>query len=74
MACGMQLDMNYDWIRIVQQLPWRAWETLYAAMFPSNTGNVAKTCRMVLGAQILQTRLGYTDRELVGQLRQNPYY
>ena len=29
MACGMQLDMNNEWIRIAQQLPWKAWETLY---------------------------------------------
>ena len=74
MACGMQLDMNNEWIRIAQQLPWKVWESLYVAMFPSNTGNVAKPCRMVLGSQILQMRMGYTDRELVDQLRQNPYY
>ena len=74
MACGMQLDMNNEWVRIAQQLPWRAWETLYVAMFPSTTGNVAKPCRTVMGSLILQMRLGYTDRELVDQLRQNPYY
>ena len=74
MACGMQLDMNNEWIRVAQQLPWKAWEALYVAMFPSNTGNVAKPCRMVLGSLILQTRMGYTDRELMDQLRQNPYY
>ena len=74
MACGMQLDMNNEWIRIAQQLPWKAWEALYVAIFPSNTGNVAKPCRMVLGSLILQMRLGFTDRELVDQLRQNPYY
>jgi len=74
MACGMQLDMNNEWIHIAQKLPWRAWETLYVAMFPSNTGNVAKPCRMVLGALIIQTRLGFSDREFVAQLRQNPYY
>ena len=74
MACGMQLDMNNEWIHIAQKLPWRAWETLYVGMFPSNTGNVAKPCRMVLGALIIQTRLGFSDRELVDQLRQNPYY
>ena len=74
MACGMQLDMNNEWIHIAQQLPWRAWETLYVSMFPSNTVNVAKPCRMVLGSLILQTRMGFSDRELVDQLRQNPYY
>jgi len=36
MACGMQLDMNNEWIRIAQQLPWKAWEALYVAIFSSN--------------------------------------
>lgn len=29
---------------------------------------------MVLGAIIIQSRMGYTDRELVEQIQQNPYY
>ena len=62
MACGMQLDMNNEWIRIAQQLPWKAWEALYVAIFPSNTGNVAKPCRMVLGSLILQMRGGWALR------------
>lgn len=55
--------MNNEWVSIAQQLPWRSWETLYVAMFPSNTGNVAKPCRTVMGSLILQMRLGFTDRE-----------
>ena len=74
MSCGLQLDQNNEWISIAKMLPWRAWESLYSVMFPSNTGNVAKPCRMVLGSLILQTRMGFTDRELVDQLQQNPYY
>ena len=73
-TCGMQLDPNNEWIRISRQLPWRAWEAQYAIMFPSGTGNVAKPCRMVIGSMILQLRMGYKDRELVDQIRQNPYY
>ena len=42
-TCGLQLDPNNEWFRISRSLPWKAWETLYAAMFPSPTGNVAKT-------------------------------
>lgn len=73
-SCGLQLDPKNEWIQISKKLPWRAWETLYEAMFPSNTGNVAKPCRMVLGSLIIQMRMGFTDRELVDQIRQNPYY
>ena len=73
-TCGMQLDPNNEWIRISKNLPWRAWETLYSVMFPSPTGNVAKPCRMVMGSLIIQMRMGYTDRDLVEQILQNPYY
>ena len=73
-TCGMQLDPKNEWIQISKRLPWRAWETLYEAMFPSSTGNVAKPCRMVLGSLIIQLRMGYTDRDLVDQICQNPYY
>ena len=74
MSCGLQLDPNNEWILISKKLPWRAWETLYEGMFPSKTGNVAKPCRMVLGSLIIQLRMGLTDRDLVEQIRQNPYY
>ena len=73
-TCGMQLDPNNEWIRISRQLPWRAWESLYSLKFPADTGNVAKPCRMVMGSLIIQLRMGLTDRDLVEQLTQNPYY
>ena len=73
-SCGLQLDPDNEWIRVSKQLPWRAWESMYAIQFPSETGNVAKSCRMVMGSLIIQMRMGFTDRELVEQIRQNPYY
>lgn len=73
-TCGMQLDHANEWLRTAARLPWRAWEALYAVMFPAKIGNVAKPCRMVLGSLILQSRMGFTDRELVNQITQNPYY
>ena len=73
-TCGLQLDPDNEWIRISGKLPWRAWEALYSVMFPSETGNVAKPCRMVMGSLIIQQRMGFTDREFLNQLQQNPYY
>ena len=73
-TCGMQLDPDNEWIKISRLLPWKAWEPLYSALFPSDTGNVAKPCRMVVGSLIIQMRMGFTDRELVSQIQQNPYY
>ena len=59
---------------ILLQLLWWAWEAQYVLLFPSDTGNVAKPCRLAFGSLILQLRMGYKDRELVEQIRQNPYY
>lgn len=73
-TCGMQLDPKNEWVRIAKVLPWKAWEALYQVMFPSDTGNVAKPCRMVIGSMIIQLHMGFTDRGLVDQICQNPYY
>ena len=73
-SCGMQLDCENEWFKRASQLPWKAWEALYAALFPSAIGNVAKPCRMVLGSLIIQLRMGFSDRDLVRQIQENPYY
>ena len=73
-SCGMQLDLTNDWVRNANRLPWEAWESLYAALFSANNGNVAKPCRMALGSLIIQMRMGFSDRDLVKQIIENPYY
>ena len=70
----MALDTENEWIKNANRLPWKAWEAPYAAMFTGTNGTVAKPCRMVLGSFIIQLRLGFSDRELVKQLQENPYY
>ena len=73
-SCGMQLDCNNEWIRDANRLPWKVWESQYSAIFSTTTGNVAKPSRMVIGSLIIQQRMGFTDRELVKQIQENPYY
>ena len=73
-SCGMQLDLSNEWFIAANRLPWEAWEPLYSALFPGTKGNVAKPCRMVIGSLIIQMRMGFTDRDLVKQLQENPYY
>ena len=73
-TCGMQLDQDNEWIKNANRLPWMAWEPLYRELFSSETGNVAKPARMVIGSLIIQLRMGFTDRDLVQQIRENPYY
>ncbi|WP_425059060.1 transposase [Sporomusa carbonis] len=61
------------WVRLARIIPWEEIEKDYVFLFPSDRGNVAKPVRMALGALITQTRCGYTDRELVQQITENPY-
>lgn len=46
----------------------------YAELFPSKTGMPAKPLRMALGSLLIQKQYGYSNEELVEQLRENPYY
>ena len=73
-SCGMQLDLANEWVKNANKLPWEAWEPLYAALFSGIKGNIAKPCRMVLGSLIIQMRMGFSDRDLVKQIMENPYY
>lgn len=43
-------------------------------MFSSYTGNVAKSLRMALGSLIIQIKYNFSDKELIFQLIENPYY
>ena len=55
-------------------IPWDKIEEKYAELFPSKTGMPAKPLRMALGSLLIQKQYGYSDEELVEQLRENPYY
>ena len=70
----MQLDSQNEWVKDANRLPWKVWEASYASMFPGIKGCVAKPCRMVIGSFIIQQRMGFSDRDLVKQIQENPYY
>ena len=70
----MQLDSQNEWVKNANRLPWKVWEASYASMFPGIKGCVAKPCRMVIGSFIIQLRMGFSDRDLVKQIQENPYY
>lgn len=61
------------WIKMADLIPWDMFEKKYKHFFKSKTGNVAKPLRMALGAMIIQTRLRYSDRELVQRITENAY-
>ena len=70
---GMKLREDNRWVKKAQIIPWGKIEDRYAALFPSNTGNVAKPLRLALGALFIQQEYGYSDEEIVLQIQENPY-
>lgn len=70
---GGTLDPTNRWVRLAQVVPWAVAETAYVASFKGPRGQRALPARMALGTLIIQTRCGWTDRETVEQIRENPY-
>jgi hypothetical protein len=71
---GLKMNPNNRWIKKAAVIPWGSIENRYAALFESNTGMPAKPLRMALGSLMIQREYGYSDRELLAQLTENPYY
>lgn len=71
---GMKMNENNRWVKKAEIIPWKKIEEKYAELFPSKTGMPAKPLRMALGSLLIQKQYGYSDEELVEQLRENPYY
>ena len=71
---GLQLNPENRWIKKAETIPWNAIEERYAELFPSNRGVPAKPLRMALGSLIIRKQIGCSDRELVEQLTENPYF
>ena len=59
---GMHMNPENRWVRLAEQIPWDVFESKYA-----------KPLRTALGSLIIQKKLGFSDRELVEQITENPY-
>ena len=68
-----KLSANNRWVKLSKMILWERIETDYADLFPSHLGTVAKPLRMALGSLIIKERCGFTDRETVEQITENPY-
>ena len=68
-----KLNASNRWAKLANLIPWEQIEKDYADLFPSHTGTVAKPLRMALGSLIIKERCGFTDRETVEQITENPY-
>ena len=68
-----KLDENNRWVKKAALIPWERIEERYAALFESNTGNVAKPVRMALGALLVKQELEASDDETVETVLENVY-
>ena len=73
LANGCKLSALNRWVKMAQLIPWSEFEAEYAENFPRALGAPAKSFRMALGALIIKEKLGISDREIVEQIRENPY-
>ena len=71
---GLTLNSENRWVKLAELVPWTEFEDKYAMHFVKPRGGVAKPFRMALGALIIQSKTGLSDRELVQQIEENPYY
>ena len=71
---GLKMNPENRWVKKADLIPWDEIEDRYADLFPSHTGMPAKPLRVALGSLIIQKQYSYSDRELVEQITENPYY
>ena len=55
-------------------IPWDTIEVQYAKTVPKAYRYACKALRMALGSLLIQKQYHYPDKELVEQIRENPYY
>ena len=71
---GLKMNLENRWVKKAETIPWEAIEEKYAALFPSKKGMPAKPLRTALGSLLIQKQLQFSDRELVEEIRENPYF
>ncbi len=73
-SIGLTMNSENRWVKKAETIPWNEIEEKYAALFPDKKGMPAKPLCTALGSLIIQKQYEYSDRELVEQIRENPYY
>ncbi len=71
---GLKMNPENRWVKKSETIPWDEIEERYSSLFPSKTGMPAKPLQTALGSLLIQKQYDYSDRELVEQIRENPYY
>lgn len=70
-GCG--LDVENEWVKLAQLIPWHELEKQYAETFTSAIGNPGIPCRMAVGTLIIKHSYGLSDRDTIKAIQMNPY-
>ncbi len=71
---GGRLREDNRWVKLAYLIPWRKVEREYSKLFSTSArGGRAISVRIALGALIIQEREGFSDRDLVQHITENPY-
>lgn len=68
-----RLNKDNRWVKLAAIIPWQEFEARYSEKF-GMVGRQAYPFRMAFGSLIIQTKQKLTDRELVEQISENPYF
>ena len=70
---GVRLNPANRWVRMSQLIPWAVFEERYAALFRNpREGKPAKSARMAIDSLIIKKRYGFSDEDVVEEIRENP--
>ena len=67
------LDGTNRWVKLAVLLPWDDLVGVYARGLSSTQGRGTRDLRIELGTVIIQEMMNYSDREVIAQIRENPY-
>jgi hypothetical protein len=71
---GMEMSSDNRWVKKAALIPWNEIEDRYATLFPREVGMPAKPLRTARDSLLIRKEYGYSDRELVEQMKENPCY
>lgn len=71
---GLKMNSDNRWVKKTVTIPWNEIEEKYDGLFPGKKGMPAKPLRTAIVALIIQKQYEYSNKKLVEQIRENPYY
>lgn len=74
MPQNFSIDANNRWVQKAATIPWETLEQDYQQLFSSHRGKIAKPFRLLYGALIIKHTYNFSDKELIEQIKENPYF